>query len=769
MKPLYILFTLLLFSTSVIGQDKLMVSFSKSAGKYDKTIEVKLSAELGSKVFYTVDGTRPSSTSKRFNAAIKVNKTSVIRAIAYSGNQRGRIYTQTYFIKDKTDFPIVSIAIAPEILFDKTTGWFNPGPNAEPEYPFLNANFWSRNEVGANIEIFETDGKQVFNSRAGIRLFGGMSRVFPQKSLAIACREAYGDRRIKHQIFPNKRQGSFKHLVLRNAGSDWGKTHARDAIITGLLDDVDVSKQAYRPALLYINGMYWGIYNIREKINRHYLEYEFGVDKDSLDLIEHERSVKVGGIAHYQKLQRFMATNDLSNTDNYEYVKTQMDVENFMIHNIVQIFIDNQDGGGNIKFWRPQTSDGRWRWILYDTDWGFGLQDEFAYKNNSLEFHTAANGPSWPNPPWSTFMLRKLLKNEDFKNAFVLKFSDYLNTIFEPQNVIEHINANQVLLKPEINRHIKKWDLDYRNWVKHAERMKEFSRQRPDYMRNFIGKQLDVGNLVSVQIEISNGGYINLNNNSNFKRSLFNGQYFNNQPITIRAIPKKGFQFSHWEGAGAVVKDKVLTIDLDKNAYTLKAIFKPAITDLVDKVIINEISANNQRTGDWVELYNTTEEAIDLTDWTFRDSKHDFIIPAGKIPAGGYVILCQSMTAFKKVFPDQVNLIGDFSFGLNKSKETLELYSVDNAAIDSVVYELNNMKSAFTLSLKLPYLDNSILANWDIMMGLGSPNTPNPSFVTYVEEQDRQQQNMITYGGIVALLILGIAFFLWRKRQKLTA
>ena len=267
MKPLTILSILILVSTNIFGQDKLSLSFSKIAGKYTESIEVKLTSELGNKVYYTTDGTRPTSESTGYRKAIKISKTTVIRAIVYSRGRRGRIYTNTYLINEKTKFPIISIAIAPEILFDKTTGWFNPGPSAETEYPFLNANFWSRNEVGANIEIFESDGSEVFDSRAGVKLFGGMSRVFPQKSLAIACREAYGETRIRHQIFPNKKQNTFKHLVLRNAGSDWGKTHSRDAVITGLLNDVDVSKQAYRPSLVFINGMYWGIYNIREKIN----------------------------------------------------------------------------------------------------------------------------------------------------------------------------------------------------------------------------------------------------------------------------------------------------------------------------------------------------------------------------------------------------------------------------------------------------------------------------------------------------------------------
>jgi hypothetical protein len=496
------------------------------------------------------------------------------------------------------------------------------------------------------------------------------------------------------------------------------------------------------------------------------LEYEFGVDKDSLDLIEHERNVKIGGTAHYDQLQRFMATNDLSITDNYEYVKTQMDVDNFMIYQIVQIFIDNQDGGGNIKFWRPQTEDGRWRWILYDTDWGFGLQDEFAYKNNSLAFHTEANGPSWPNPPWSTFMLRKLLTNEAFKNAFVLKFSDYLNTLFETENMIAAIDNSRDILKPEIKRHTEKWGLDYKNWLKHLERMREFARQRPDYMRNFIGEMFKTGDLISVEIAVSEGGFINLNNNIDFKKPLFSGQYFNNQSITIRAVPNRGFQFSHWEGTGSVVKDRNLTLFLEKNAYKLKAVFIPATTNLVGKIVINEISANNQRTGDWVELYNLSDETVDLTDWVFRDSKHDFIIPSGKIAAKDYVILCQSTTAFKKVFPNETKLIGDFAFGLNRSQEILELYSVDNAGIDSVLYELSSMDNAFTLSLKLPDADNSVLTNWDIMMGLGSPNAPNPSYVTSLEEQRQRQKQLITYGGIIVLSLLGIGFMVWRKRRK---
>ena len=442
-----------------------------------------------------------------------------------------------------------------------------------------------------------------------------------------------------------------------------------------------------------------------------------------------------------------------------------MDVDNFMTYQITQIFIDNQDGGGNIKFWRPRTQNGRWRWILYDTDWGFSLQQENAYKNNSLVFHTEPNGPNWPNPPWSTFLLRQLLTNQEFKEAFILKFSDYLNTIFESKNVINHVNDNKELLKPEIKRHIKKWALDYKNWQKHHERMKTFASQRPDYMRNFLQEMFALGDLVSVKVEVGNGGYLNFNDNIDYKQKVFLGQYFNNLPITIHAIPDRGYTFSHWEGAGAVVTDRVLTLNLDKNAYSLKAVFKPAQTDLNEKIIINEISANNQLTGDWIEIYNNSEEEIDLTDWVFRDSRNDFIIPKGKIAPKDYAILCQSANAFKKAFPDKQNVIGDFAFGLNKTKETLELYSVNNAMIDSVIYELSKMKSAFTLSLKSPEMENSLLSNWDVMMGTGTPNTANPSYLLILEAEAKQQKSLFTYIGLAALIIVSLGLFIWFQKR----
>ena len=195
--------------------------------------------------------------------------------------------------------------------------------------------------------------------------------------------------------------------------------------MTSLVEDWDLEIQDSRPSHVYINGKYWGIYNIREKVNRFFLQEHTDVDIDSLDLMEHRMSLKRGNAIHYQKMLKFMRENDLSDPANYAYLNSLMEVNNFMDYKIAQIFFDNQDAGGNIKFWRPQTPSGKWRWILYDTDWGFGLHNDKAYKNNSLAFHTKEGGPAWPNPEWSTFILRKLFKN--VKRIYILM--NYLEAI----------------------------------------------------------------------------------------------------------------------------------------------------------------------------------------------------------------------------------------------------------------------------------------------------------------------------------------------------
>jgi hypothetical protein len=739
------------------------VEFSMVGGYYDEGVEVELYAP-GCRIFYTLDGRTPSQYTIPYQGPITIEKTTALRVVAYEGDVKSIIQSQTYFINEpETDLATVSISISPYLLFDPEKGLFVKGNNViDTLWKKPGANFWSRRELAANIEIFEADGHCVHNNLSGFRLFGGMSRLFPQKSLAIVARKRYGKKRFSHPIFGDDGLKKFKFLVLRNSGSDFGRSHFRDALMTSLVDDWDIEKQDVRPAHVYINGDYWGIYNIREKVNRYFVAGHHEVDKDSIDLLEHKITRKRGSKAHYKRLLSFLEDNDLSDPANYAYVKSQMDVDNFINYQIAQIYFDNRDAGGNIKFWRPQTPNGRWRWILYDTDWGFGLHSTDAQKHNALDFHTKPDGPVWPNPPWSTFILRKLLENPDFERAFVLRFADHLNVSFSEARVMNAIDRFYRIYDEEIPRHHKRWRLSNKTWKQEVQELRTFALERPRYVRMHLMERFNTGALRDLRLTTTDGGQVVLNDNLEVRGAGINGQYFENLPISLKAIPDYGYRFSHWEGIDAPPNMRDLFLSLTDPKTTIRAVFEKYAHPLVNKVIVNEVCPLNRQSKDWLEIFNYTNQRISLNGWVLTDSNNEFVFPDISLGPNDYLVVCEDSLKFMKQYPSAYNVIGGLGFGLNKRKETIRLFSRLGAAVDSFAYQVPPTDSTFVLSLLLPTLDNSDAENWEMRTGIGSPNAPNPY---YVESRIRAvQEGWMQVGVAAGVFLLGILLLILRTR-----
>jgi len=767
MKRIVLSWLLLLSVVSVFGQsERLYVRLSRPAGLYEKSVEVKITCNVDdATIYYTMDGSVPSKRSVRYKKPLKLKNTTVVRAIAIKGKERSSIVTNSYLIDVKSTFPTVSLSLNSSYLFDEEIGMFQMGPDADSLPPYNNANFWSRKEIQIHTEIFETDGERIFGANTGMRLFGGMSRLFPQKSMAIMTRSRYGPTRFRHKMYADKDIKTYKYFVLRNAGSDFSKAHLRDPFVTSLVDGMDIEKQSYRPSHMYLNGEYWGIYNIREKINRYFVASHTDTHKDSMDLIEHESRVRRGSSKHYKAMLKYMRENNLKEQKHYEYIKTQMEVENFMDLQIIQIYIDNRDAGGNIKFWRPAIPNGRWRWILYDTDWGYGLHNKKAYTFNSLYFHTEPDGPRWPNPPWTTFILRQLLKNDEFKADFVNRFADHMNTYFDPQRTLNHLDSIIGVYEPEIERQLDRWNLSKRRRNGHIERIQTFAVERPAYMRGFLDRRFDIGDTIRVNIDQSNNGRIIYNNNIEINKEDFSGLYFDNYPVKLQALPHFGYRFSHWEGLNDTSSNPIVSLDLIKDrSYEIRAVYEKSEHPLTGKIMFNEISCNNKTTGDWVEVFNYSKKDVSLKGWFFLDAKNEFRLPDSTLRAGEYIIICEDTAAFKKIFPFETRYIGNFPFGLSKRKERIELYSNTGAPIDSLSYKLEPVDSVFTLSLGLPYADNSRQENWKISGGFGTPNEPNPSYVVDLEER-RKKNRRIMAGCLFGFLLVVGGWMVYRNRH----
>lgn len=742
----------------------LSLEFVPEGGFFSDATQVQL-LSAGAVIYYTTDGSRPSINSKRYTSPISVKKTTVIRAIAMLKGKKSPSFSNTYFVNEpETTLPVISLSISSSVLFDPERGLFVKGSNATDSlWTLPGANFWSRREVTANFEFFETDGKLTLRDQVGLRLFGGMSRLFPQKSLALVARSRYGDNRFRYPFFGKKGLKKFKYLVLRNSGSDFGKTHFRDALMTHLVKGWDLETQDYRPAHVYINGKYWGIYNMREKINRHFIASHFNVEADSIDLIEHRLTKRYGSTRHYQRLIRFLEKNSLASDANFAYVASQMEVNNFLDYQVAQIFFDNQDAGGNIKYWRPQTPTGRWRWILYDTDWGFGLNDPKAFRNNSLVFHTEPNGPNWPNPPWSTLILRKLLENQNFRNQFINRFADRLNDDFASEKVLATIEKFYQKLEPEMPRHLERWRLKKKTWLTEVSVLRKFAQERPAYMRRFLIEKFKPGELLSLSLDIGHGGKVVINETIDC-RDTFSGQYFQKIPIKLRAVPNLGYRFVNWEGEDVSSSSPELSLQLNSpETWHIRAVFEKYQHPQAGKIVINEISCNNKQTGDWVEFFNNSSKRLNLKDWKFADSKNKFRFPNYNLLPKCYVIVCEDSTRFLKEYPEAQAIIGGLSFGLNKRRETLELFAEDGAALDSVSYDLQPSDSVFTLNLLLPSLENGDPGNWELTSGKGSPGSANTYFLT--SEIDGKRSLFMQIGAASALLLLAIMALRWRNKS----
>lgn len=718
------------------------VYFSLPGGLYNFPITLELTAENPSAtIYYSLDGSVPSESSLVYSSPLDINESKVVRASSIETDAlESPIMTNTYIVGQQHNLAIISLATAPENLWDPDSGIYVMGHNASSELPFYGANFWQDWERPVHIEFFEPDGQMGFSMDAGMKIFGGWSRVKPQKPLALFARRRYGFNEIDYQVFPELPIKRFQALVLRNSANDWEYTMFRDAMMQSLVEGTHIDLQAYRPAVVYLNGAYWGIHNIREKINEHYIASHYNIDPDNLDLLEN-RSVPLQGDAeHYTALENYISTHDLSIPANYEYVQSQMDIQNFIDYQTAQIFFDNRDWpGNNLKYWRGKKATGRWRWILYDTDFGFGLYNPTAYLLNTLEFATATNGPDWPNPAWSTLFLRKLLENKEFKIGFVNRFADLLNTNFKSDLVYQKIEYFKNLIESEMPNHFGRWQeglgwYSLNVWYYHIETLKTFAKFRPAYVTAHIIGKFHLNGVVVVKIQhLSAAGKVRINSIL-VDDDLWTGNYFKGVPVELEAIPRPGYRFIEWQGIDNYNLNPVRIVPSE--ALDITAVFE-IDSGYTGEIVINEINYHSHPdfdSGDWVELYNASEIEKNLSGWIFRDSnaENQFVIPEGVVlNPGGFLILSNDTSKFRTQFQSAGNVCGNFEFNLSNSGETIMLYNHAGYLVDSVCYDdeapwpVGADGGGTTLSLIDPGLDNSKPENWGISSGYGTPGIPN--------------------------------------------
>lgn len=771
------LFYILFFFTSFLGAQSTIEGFvlRPSGGNHPDLKEIDVQVDEGVKAYFTLDGTPANRYSSGLNSKkIAIKKNTVFRFLVIDKKGEKHYFSQSYIIDRKHTLPILSIVSDPTHFFDSLTGIYAMGCCADTVDPYMGANFWKEDwERPIHMEYYNVEGKQVLNQSCGVKIFGGYSKSMRQKSLALFARKKYGDNKFRYPVFANNDIDKYKHIVLRNAGGDMLGAHMRDIYATQLVKETGLLIQEYQPAAVYINGDYWGKYNLREKINEHFIKAHLGYPTDSLIIMRHNGDHQHGPPGDYRKFMREFQKLDLTKKEDVKFVHDNMDIANYITYNICEVYTGNGDAGGNIRYYKSMQDTAKWRWIFYDLDMGININGTNEYKKHTLNDFTVKSNQLWPNPPWSTLIIRKLLENDSLRNEYINRFCDLLNTTFHEERAISLVKKLQKEVKIEIPYHLKRWGITQKRYDKSVNDIKVFAKERPAVLFDHLKERFELSDTYLLKIIWSDKenkkGKIKLN--SLDIKNAFEGRYFKNLAVNILAIPSFDYEFVGWEGLESNKMNLKLTTEND--TLKIKPIFKKKSSSLIKgRIVISEVNAQQKEQNmDWIELYNLTDTVLNVSGFQLRDSEdeHVFILPEdSKISPKGFLIIAQNKDRLcQTINCDTLNIIGSFPFGLGKTKDRIRFYDAEGKIIDKVkLKDMGTESTGKNWSKKDFRLNEFSNNNW-------IEETPSPGAISAFyydllkqEERDKRNKLIFFYTGIGAGTLAIILFFVYFVRQQ---
>ncbi len=526
-------------------------TFSLKAGRYNGFQQVTLShTNAAVQIRYTTDGSEPHDQSNIYTGAIPLATTTIVKAKAYlAENIPSETEGKTYFINEHAGtLPIVSISTKPDYLWNDTYGIYTDGTNGAwgncSDRPRNWNQDWSRHAV---FEYFDATGNRKFDQHVDIRISGACSRNFPQKSFALKARDEYGSNQLEYRFFDKKPISEFGGVFLRNSGNDFNVTQFRDALIQEVAGTaMNIDYMAYQPTAFYLNGNYWGIQNLREKIDADFIESNYGYKKDEIDLLETYENALEGTNTSYLNYKNALRGMNRKTDAAYNFIDQNIDIDEYINYLVTEIYFANTDWpGNNTKFWRPKKEGGKFRWILWDTDFGMGLVGYSTHP--TLSFATDSTKTDWPNPASTTEHIRMVLQNPTFRTKFIQRLNTSMLTSFSTDRLHATIDRFSNRIQAEIPFHKARWGGNFNDWYGALQVMKSFATERPLYLFQHMAEFFGLPESIHLSIKTSQEGTGNYKLNgilSDFE--LSQGNYFKNLGYKIEAVAAPGYRFKHW-------------------------------------------------------------------------------------------------------------------------------------------------------------------------------------------------------------------------------
>ncbi|MBQ5319626.1 MAG: CotH kinase family protein [Oscillospiraceae bacterium] len=612
----------------------------------------------GAKIYYTVDGSVPDETDIPYVGAIvlsnksdspngisaqtgisaggdyipngKIKKANVIRAVAYLPDgtvtevRNGTFWIGINRTEEYGTVPIISLMTESDNLFDYEKGIYilgktyddwvaaQTGPyeawQAEGNY----SNKGKEWERPVNFEYIDATG-QSFMQDLGFRIMGAASRNDTQKSLRFIARDDYGPKAVEYPLIPDVQRSDgtgevtkYKSFVLRNGGNDCNFAKIRDPYIQKLAEGGRFDTMASAPCVVYLNGEYWGMYTMAEDYSDNYIENNYGLDNHNIVIVK-KNQIEEGNdedISLYNEMFDFITTNDMTDEANYAKACEMIDIGSYVDMLALNLYIYNEDSifeGNNWQMWRVRDkgeaneyADGKWRMLVYDTDFSTGIYSDgntYTVDNISKAFDAAAEiepitideetDEEIRNP---AAMFWSLYQNPEFKEELVMAMCNMRNVHFENEKAMALMDEMAAVYKTLVPDTFDRFGPEWLSWdtTKYYDeelfQFETFMDKRYLVFPGLMQGAMDLSKFANVTISSSDSakGTISINEATLDLSKEFTGRYFPDYTLTVKAEPADGASFKCWECTGAEISDPnsaVAEITFSGD-FTLKAVFE---------------------------------------------------------------------------------------------------------------------------------------------------------------------------------------------------
>jgi hypothetical protein len=721
-------------------------SFNTEPGFYSNPITVTITNnQPNSEIRYTLDGSHPTETASLYTGPINISTTTIINARSFSTDNTilaGLVNFSTYFINDPHSLAVISTS-------------------SESLDNLLNGN--SALRPFGTIEFFNKQGIRAAVAYGEFNEHGQDSWVHPQRSMDYISRDECGyNYALKGKLLSRSDREEFQRLIFRAEGDDNypgidTSAHLRDFLIQNLAhrSHLHLDVRQGEKFVLYVNGQFWGVYSYREKVHDHdFTDYYYDQDKYHLYflMLWGGAWAEYGGQAawnDWNPLHDFILNNNMANQENYEYVKTKYDVTSLTDYIITNSFVVCSDWiNWNVGWWRGTSPDGghlKWGYILWDEDATFGHYINYT----GIPGQNPYVSPCFPegitdDPEDHIEILNALMENEEFKEYYVSRYVDLLNTVYRPDTMINFLDSIEGYVLPEMEAHCDRWGGSVAEWQTNVQKIRNFINTRYNVVLDGLNSCYDLNGPYEVNFAVSptESGTIMVNSVTP-PENPWGGYYYggiNTKLVAQETNPL--YEFDKWILYNHEVYPndtlEEVTMEFTTGDYIL-AQFK--LKDFADSLVINEINYNSSvetDPGDWVEFYNPHEYELNISEWYFKDEADDhiFSFPAETvIDPFGYLVLCRDSVDFNSVFPGVENYLGEMDFGLSSTGELIRLFNAEDVLIDTVHYGVSDPwpsepnGNGPTLELKYWQYDNALAESWVTSALNGTPGLQNSYIV----------------------------------------